>query len=475
MLNSLERYFNTIKENSFTEYSELDATNVAEAKAKFFEDPALRVPKFRYDRTEQSLEYLQGILSNLSKIRSEILRDAKLKSNEKKLLNQLIQASHRTATLLLSISEYRAGINPDLNALKFACCNKGEYGEPDRRTTLSLLSYELNQLKTNSFTDEEQQIYQRLLINLPSLEAATTEYFVPHPKTMTKFGKLFRQYFPAFFEALPEGKTEFTPEEVAEIAEYVLGHLRSWSGTNFRVEISDTKSNFSVDQLKRVMYIPRHRTLGPYTHEIVKTKFCAHEFVHLFRGVPFEACGVPALSYGFPGYDEAEEGVTTACEYAIRGGKYVPQNADRYVNIGLLYHFAKDGYDFRKVFEIRRDLTYLSKVDPRSNPETKAKCLEQVMDQTFTEISRATRGSGILPYHKDLIYFNGNQKILRHIESVINSGDDDAIAQMINDFFWSGKTDPLNRQHMNIVQAAIRGEFGGTIRIPEGKFRDIPM
>lgn len=475
MLNSLERYFNTIKENSFTEYSELDATNVAEARAKFFEDPTLRVPEFRYERPEQTPEYLQGVLSILAKIRSEILKDESLKGSEKKLLYQLIQASRKTATLLLAASEYRAGIKPEINALKLACCNKNEYGTPDRETLFSLLAYELDQPKTDSFTNEETEIYQRLLINLPTLEDTATGFFVPRPETIAEFGKLFRQYFPAFFEALPEGKAEFTPEEVAEIAEYVLSHLRDWSGTKFRVEISDTKSNLSVDQLERVLYIPRHRTLGPYTREVVETKVCAHEFVHLFRGVPYEACGVPPLSYGFPGYDEAEEGITTACEYAVRGGEYAPPNANHYVNIGLLYHFGKDGYDFRKVFEIRRDLTYLSKVNPQSDSATKAKCFEQAKNQAFTELSRATRGSGILPYHKDLIYFNGNQKILQHIESVISSGDDNTIAQIIDNFFWSGKTNPLNQQHMNIVQAAIQREFGGTISIPGGKFRDRPM
>lgn len=466
MLKSLEGYFNTIKENSFTEYSELDATNVAEARARFFEDNSLRVPEFRYERKEQTPEFLQGVLNNLSDIRSKAFRDPNLSGSEKKLVYQLIQAAQRTATLLLAASEYRSGTNPSHSALKFACCNKGKYGEPSREMVFSLLAYELEQLKTDGFTAEEEVIYQRLLINLPTLEDVTTSYFVPRRETMAEFGRVFRHYFGAFFDSLPKDKVEFTPEEVADLANEVVGQLQVWSGTKFRVELSDTKSNLSVDQLERVLYIPRHRTLGPYTREVVETKICAHEFVHLFRGVPYEYCGVPALAYGFPGYDEAEEGITTACEYAIRGGKYIPQNADRYVNIGLLYHFGKDGFDFRRVFEIRRDLTYLSKVDPKSSASAKVECFKQAMEQAFTEISRATRGTGVLPYHKDLIYFNGNQKILQRIENIIKSGDRNAIDQMFNDFFWSGKTNSFDEQQLKIAKAAAKGDYGKPIMTP---------
>lgn len=475
MLNPLQEYFNTIKRNSFTEYSELDATNVAEAKARFFEDSTLRVPEFRYERMEQTPEYLREVLQNVRKTHSEILRDTRLNSNEKKLLHQLVQSSQRTTALLLSASEYRAGIDPDRNAIKFACCNKGEYGAPNREMVFSLLAYELGQLKTDSFTSEEEKIYQRLLINLPTLEDVPTEYFTPRPETIAKFNKLFREHFPAFFEGLPKEKEVFTPEEVAGIVNYVIGHLQTWTNAKFRVEISDTKANLSVDQLKRVLYIPRYRTLGPYTREVVETKVCAHELVHLFRGVPYEECGVPSLSYGFPGYDEAEEGITTACEYAIRGGKYIPQNADRYVNIGLLHHFGKDGFDFRRVFEIRRDLNYLSKVDPKSDAATKKEYFKQAMDQAFTEISRATRGTGVLVYFKDLIYFLGNQKILQHIESVLKSDNRKAAEQLIHDYFWSGKTNPLNEQHLKIAQAAADGKYGGRVNDPNGTFRDYPM
>lgn len=283
---------------------------------------------------------------------------------------------------------------------------------------------------------------------------------------MAEFAELFRYYFGYFFEGVPADQDEFSPEEVAAIAEHFIEQIRSWSDTRFRVEISDTKTNFDVNQLERVLYVPRHRALGPYTREVVIEKLCAHEFVHIFRGVPYEHCGIPVLATGFPGYNEAEEGITTACEYAIRGGDYTPPGLERYVNIGLLRHFGNQGCDFRRVFEIRRDLEYLSQVDPQSDAETKQKCLERARNKAFAEVSRATRGTGTLVYCKDLIYFNGNQKILQYIESILDTEDTDDQRLMVDDFFWSGKTDPLDEQQMKIAYAAAQGDFGAPFRTP---------
>lgn len=465
-MSNLQKYFDKIKKYSFTEYSELDATNIKEAREEFFKDSTLRVPHFRYERPEQTTEHLEGVLEELNRIRSSFMRDHGLKGSEKKLLHQLVRTAQRQATLLLAASQYRNGISPASSAVKFACCNKGEYGEPDRALTLSLLVYELQHLKVSEFGEDEKQVYQRLLVNLPEREDATVQFFIPRPETMAEFAELFRYYFGYFFEGVPTNQKEFTPEEIANIAERFIEQIRSWSDTRFRVEISDTKANFDVDQLERVLYVPRHRALGPYTREVVVEKLCAHEFVHIFRGVPYEHCGIPILATGFPGYDEAEEGITTACEYAIRGGEYTPPGLERYVDIGLLHHFGNQGCDFRRVYEIRRDLEYLSQVDPRNDAETKRKCFEQAKNKAFTGLSRATRGTGVLVYCKDLIYFNGNQKILQHIESVLNTEDTDDQKLMMDDFFWAGKTNPLDEQQMKIAYSAAQGDFGAPFRTP---------
>lgn len=465
-MSNLQKYFDKIKKYSFTEYSELDATNVKEAREEFFKDSTLRVPHFRYERPEQTTEHLEGVLEELNRVRHDFIRDRELTSAEKQLIHRLVRTRQQQATLLLAASRYRSGCDPIATAYTFAVCNKGEYGEPDRALTLSLLVHELQHLKVSEFSEDEKQVYQQLLENLPAREDATAQFFVPRPETMAEFAELFRYHFGYFFEGVPTDQDEFSPEEVAAIAERFLEQIRPWSDTRFRVEISDAKANFDVDQLERVLYVPRHRALGPYTREVVVEKLCAHEFVHIFRGVPYEHCGIPVLATGFPGYDEAEEGITTACEYAIRGGDYTPPGLGRYVNIGLLRHFGDQGCDFRRVFEIRRDLEYLSQVEPRSDAEAKQKCLKRAENKAFTEISRATRGTGILVYCKDLIYFNGNQKILQHIESTLDTGDTDDQRLMVDDFFWAGKTNPLDRQQMKIAYSAAQGDFGAPFRTP---------
>ena len=87
--------------------------------------------------------------------------------------------------------------------------------------------------------------------------------------------------------------------------------------------------------------------------------------------------------------------------------------------------------------------------------------MQAAENQAFSEANRATRGTGVLPYHKDLIYFNGNQKIWRYITEYLDRPD-----ELINSLFWSGKTDPLNAEHMTIAHNAVNGIYGNPARMP---------
>ncbi len=451
-------------QHSITEYTELDATNLAEAKAEFLQNSELRVPHFRYERPLQSISQLESKIWSIDQIRSEMLHDHDLDSQERKVILQLIQGLKLQFTLLLAASKHRAYLSGEskhkLAAQMFAACNYNRYGNPDRDLVFSLIGYELNQLDDAAFTANENAVLNRLLANLPDLEdSPTAKIFAPETETIKRFGELVRHYMTPLFRHIPVGQAEFTPEEVKVIVDEILNQeIRPWSGTKFHAEVSEEKTALSVDQIERILWIPRHRAKGNYTREVVESVVCGHEMIHLFRGVPFEDCGMPFLSTGFPGYDEAEEGITTACELAISGKEYEPARTDYYINIGLVQHF---GYDFRRIFEIRRDLIFLSKVNPEDDTEKKQKCMQAAENQAFSEANRATRGTGVLPYHKDLIYFNGNQKIWRYITEYLDRPD-----ELINSLFWSGKTDPLNAEHMTIAHNAVNGIYGNPARMP---------
>lgn len=464
---TLKSVLEALKELAVTEYSELDPTNIAAARKEFLEDSNLRVPNFRYEREQQSPDSIRQVLAQLNTIRQQAIRH--LNSDERDLVLEISKNQQAQANLLLAASEYREQPNI-ISAEKFATCNNIRYGKPDYSTVLALLDYELDQINRENFTKDEEKIYQRLLINLPEREHGSRNFFEPQSETITKFGQLFRRYLAPFFRYLPENQKKFTPEEVMAIVNQTIDReIRPWSGTKFHAEISDEKTALSVDQIERIMWIPRHRANGDYTRNVVESTVLGHEMVHLFRGVPYEQCGVPALSYGFPGYDAAEEGITTACTTAIANEKWKPQGANCYVNIGLAYHFRAQGFDFRKIFEVRRDIYYLSSVNPQDSAEQKLACFQKAENRAFSEANRTTRGTGVLPYHKDLIYFNGNQKIWHYIENKLGLGDLNSCNELIHEIFWSGKTDPLEPKHMEIAKDAASGVYGKTSSAPWNK------
>lgn len=464
----LKRFFDSIKENSFTEYSALDPSNIEEARTEFLQTSSLRTPNFRYDQPAQSVDYLTKTMRKLDQLKTQMVKEPHLSANERSLVALLLKSTQQQVALLLAASEYRHESMNESAKKRFTSCNWLRYGAPDRNTTLSLLRLELDEIQVQKFTINETEIYHELIASLPDdyQQYQTVDFFVPKNRTIRNFERLFRRYMEPFFRHIPQDQIEFSAEEVKEIVNQTIDQeLRPWSGTQFRAEISETKSTLDVDQSTRILWIPRSRAKGPYTRDVVESVVLGHEMIHLFRGIPFEKCSVPALAYGFPGYEESEEGLATACESAISKRGFTPPGIDYYVNIGLTHFYFEQGFDFRRVFEIRRDLIYLKTVDPFAAEATKAACLQNAEVQAFNQIVRATRGTSRLPYTKDLIYFNGNQKIWRHITTELESKYS-THAQMINSFFWCGKIDPLNNHQVKIAQSAASGDYGKPIAVP---------
>ena len=151
-----------------------------------------------------------------------------------------------------------------------------------------------------------------------------------------------------------------------------------------------------------------------------------HELgVHVMRAMPFRDAGLKAFSFGFPGYEETEEGIAKIMEQGVTR-KFQKSGIIHYISIGLA-HIMR--YDFRKVFEIQKRLQGLSSGTPEL--------------LVFNSVQRAFRGTGELSDNKDLVYFNGALRVWRYIAENIDSPD------LFDDLLLSAKTDflsPLQRE-----------------------------
>ena len=122
-------------------------------------------------------------------------------------------------------------------------------------------------------------------------------------------------------------------------------------------------------------------------------------------------------------------GVAKAVEQAING-KYEDSGIDHYINIGLANFKGKN---FREVYEIQCKLRELTggKIEP-----------------VFNAVQRCFRGTGELPNNKDLAYYNGANRVWKHIEDHIDD------IELFDQLFLSGKIDYQNEQQEQISYEA---------------------
>jgi len=127
--------------------------------------------------------------------------------------------------------------------------------------------------------------------------------------------------------------------------------------------------------------------------------------------------------------EEFDEGVAKAVEQAING-KYEDSGIDHYINIGLANFKGKN---FREVYEIQCKLRELTggKIEP-----------------VFNAVQRCFRGTGELPNNKDLAYYNGANRVWKHIEDHIDD------IELFDQLFLSGKIDYQNKQQEQISYEA---------------------
>ncbi len=279
-------------------------------------------------------------------------------------------------------------------------------------------------------------------IKLPHVYAEAN-YHEVSLKVVQKFTDLVNDKMQRFWQYVPSNHDEFTAQEMCEILQQILA--RELAGkTAFRVELVSNRSALSVDQLARVIQVPKNLAKGNYTPTQMRAML-GHELgTHVMRGVPFENSPVRMLSTGLPHYEEFEEGLAKCVEQVIKG-EIGPTGEDHYRNIGLAYFDEKD---FREVFEIGWRILYLK--DWKLEHDAK-KCAERwgkCRDLAFTQTMRCFRGTGELVNFKDLMYYNGTQRAWRYISEHI----DDEPDELWQNLFGMGKTDQMREDHMRLVR-----------------------
>ena len=109
-------------------------------------------------------------------------------------------------------------------------------------------------------------------------------------------------------------KSEFTTEDCAEIVNEILAdELIDYRG-DWKAVTETGRLNASVNHDECRLKFPAGRI---YTPEKMRT-IIVHELgVHVLRAMPFRDAGLKAFSFGFPGYEETEEGIAKIMEQGV--------------------------------------------------------------------------------------------------------------------------------------------------------------
>lgn len=392
----------------------MSPNNFDEAMAEFFRNSDLRTPNFTYDSydfTEKRLK-LEEIREA---IRNGTVADYGLEAAQSNLLCKYASEVHAKLADLHLIQAYREA--------KQSGASKEEL--IGIRTHIEDFNKILNGLP-------DEKLY-RQLINDPSLKGVG---FVPDPVVVQRFGALLEQRWGKSLSRIDNTKTEYTTEEVCDLANTVLKEDFDFE-TDFRAVIDLKKKGMNVNQLEHVLELPAIRANGPYKPKIIRKKVLGHEmFGHLYRAACIIYLGFQELAMLLPGYEIFEEGVTKCIEQALGDGYSINDPADHYVVCGAALH---DGLDFRATLEKLNEY--------RKAKEPDKEVTDRKMTARFQRVTRAFRGTGEIPWTATTIYLDGPRKVWPLITALIDQPE-----KLWKLLFESGKTDPTLASHQELLK-----------------------
>lgn len=263
-----------------------------------------------------------------------------------------------------------------------------------------------------------------------------------------------RHHFLTAYQPLLALFDEYADQPVLNVAEVkrvftaALAQLRQedpyWN--EWDVQWSDS-ATLSVSSFDKRINIGKYRTPIPF--EDVRGLFAHEVLVHAQRAVNGTKLD-EELSYGLPGYLNAEEGLGVLVESAVNG--FVPDKVkDRYLDIAMaLGHAYRPPMTRPELFAISFSRLVVRAV-ARGDKDIDLAQLRQAAWAHVNRIYRGTLGNGyVAVFTKDIAYFNGLRKIARHIDKRLTQGM--PIERQLG-YMLAGKFDPELYSHSDFVFA----------------------
>lgn len=453
--NAQREFQETVEEIAQTDvvvYERLNPSNLVVAREAFLADPTLVKPPFEFgnidpDKVEVDLETLEQV--------EEKVATGEFSDKQRRLLGLALTDNHLKNEILRAANQYNTARDrrtKDLAKREFAKCNVELFGAPDEATFESILQEKFKEIPVEILSVEDKKLYDDLKSRLEIGEGKTVERFRPRAETVRQFGDLIEMLYANLFRHIPEDQQEFTPEETERIVQEILDE--EFDGrTKIKAELVPDATSLSFDQVNKKIKIPGKPVGGKYSRKKLRSVVIGHELgTHAYRSLVHEDNPISMFHIEAPGNSDFDEGLAVCVEQALNGKVGQVRGAYHYINIGLA---TFRGMNFREVFEAQKDLKYLLAAKSDETVEETLAREEKAEKGAFNEAMRCFRGTGELPNNKDLIYYNGSNRVWQYIEEHI-----DAPEELLRSLFLTGKTNQLNKDQERL---AYETQVGGLI------------
>ena len=399
-----------------TVYERLNASNDKQAKAEFLENPELVHPNNQYGNLDET--EVRRNFTTLEQIDEE-LENSDLNDKRKRLIRLVTDDYKKKNEFLAANIAYNVAETPEEKAQAAEWhkqANEALYGKADESTFYTLLKEKIDSIDVDSLSEEDRKTYDWLMNEIGPLPEKTGGRFKPKQETVERFAELTNHFFEDFLKHVPEGKTEFSSEEMVKIINEIADNEFGGMDIKYRAVIDPSVSNASTNHEERLLKFPEGTK---YTEKRLKA-LIVHEFgTHMLRALPYLDSEVKVFASGLPGNETFDEGIAKCVEQAI-DGKYADSGIDHYINIGLA---TFKGKNFREVYNIQMALKQLT---------------GEKTDTVLNAVQRCFRGTGELVNNKDLAYYNGANQVWKYIEEHLDD------PELFDNLFLTGKANINN-------------------------------
>lgn len=421
-LNSIEQkgefheLIDKIDKTNVTVYEKLNASNDKAAKQEFLDNPSLIHPNNEYGNLDS--EEIKENINTLRNVTDE-LNNSWLSEKRKAFITLIADDSKKKNEFLAANLAYNEASTPAEKAEATAWhheTNANLYGMPDEDTFYTLLEEKISNIDVNNLTEENREVYSRLIDNIGPIKHPERDRFIPKQETINRFSELIKDYYSNFLSHIPENQETFSSSEAVNIINDILEN--EFDGeVNYKAVIDKKAANASAS--RGVIKFPEDKV---YSKERLSALVLHELGTHAMRSIPYQEQDIKAFTTGLPNNETWDEGIAGCIEQALKG-KYEDFGVDHYINIGLATFKNKN---FREIYNIQKDLKSLTNTDDTN---------------VLRDVQRCFRGTGELPNNKDLAYYNGNVRAWQYIE---NHLDD---PELFDNLFLVGKADITNPEH----------------------------